>query len=207
MPRADSLVRFRTRHSRDSRFSGTGFCVCLHALSSFQRTDISKRPWRFAHTGVWLRRSFRRRRRFARPRSGELTEITIAICCCQPFFRSLSKYLGAALLGTALTANFRASGNAVGPKLAVFPGTGKVRCLVFSKLSAALQRVSRAECSESMAYKNWAVNPHAQFFLTAYTIFTTWFCLLPFLSTSTRPPMANSIEILACTSAIRRLLR
>src|SRR4051812_7328315 len=34
----------------------------------------------------------------------------------------------------------------------------------FSKLSADLQRVSRAECSESMAYKNWAVNPQSKSF-------------------------------------------
>lgn len=43
--------------------------------------------------------------------------------------------------------------------LAVFPGTYLSSLFGVSQLSAALQRVSRAECLESMAYKNRAVNP------------------------------------------------
>ena len=82
------FVRLRLRCFHSSRFNVTGFRVCLHALSSFQRTDISKRPGRFAHTRVRLRRSFRRRRRLTRPRSGELTEITIAASSCQPVFQA-----------------------------------------------------------------------------------------------------------------------
>ena len=73
----------------------TGFRVCLHALSSFQRTDISKRPGRFAHTRVRLRRAFRRRRRLNRPRSGEPTEITIAASPCQPLSSGFTDFLEA----------------------------------------------------------------------------------------------------------------
>ena len=88
-PRADShcptsllpLTRLELR--RD------GSCVCLHALSSFQRTDISRRPGRLAHNSRWLRLSSSRRLR--RPHFGEPTEITIAAPACQPLFASHSK--------------------------------------------------------------------------------------------------------------------
>jgi hypothetical protein len=39
------FVRLHAGDSRRSRFDVTGFCVCLHALSSFQRTDFPKAPW------------------------------------------------------------------------------------------------------------------------------------------------------------------
>jgi hypothetical protein len=95
-----------------------GFCVCLHALSSFQRTDISKRPGRFAHNSRLLR-LFRAAASAFRPRSGELTEITIAASACQALFPLFffevapHSFRGARDCWVRSAAIVRASGNAV----------------------------------------------------------------------------------------------
>jgi len=93
VPRADSLVRLHAHSQGCSRFIVTGFRVCLHALSSFQRTDISKRPRRFAHARVSLRPFGRRRRTQLPTASGELSEFTIAALACQLLFASISNFL------------------------------------------------------------------------------------------------------------------
>lgn len=87
------FVRLRFRRLRFDSSGVTGFRVCLHALSSFQRTDISKRPRRFAHARVSLRPFGRRRRTQLPTASGELSEFTIAALACQLLFASISNFL------------------------------------------------------------------------------------------------------------------
>jgi hypothetical protein len=119
IPRRHALILIVRRHSPACavELRRDGSCVCLHALSSFQRTDNSKRPGRSAHDSRLLR-LFRAAASACRPRSGELTEITIAAFACQAlfplFFRgSCSIVRGSqGRLGRS-AAIVRASGNAV----------------------------------------------------------------------------------------------
>ena len=59
---------------------------------------------------------------------------------------------------------FVRSGNAVETNLAVFPGTKKFAAWLSANSPLPSSGVSHAECSESMAYKNWAVNPSIRCF-------------------------------------------
>lgn len=94
---------------------------------------------------------------------GELIDITIAAFACQPPFCFSSNFSSEKLQmsHSAIAANLPASGKCRLNEPGSISGDKlKACCLAFSSLSAAQQRVSHAECLESMAYKNWAVNPH-----------------------------------------------
>jgi len=69
-------------------------CACTHYLV-FKEPTSQSALGALPHTRVRLRRSFRRRRRFDRPRSGELIEITIAASPCQPLSSGFVDFLEA----------------------------------------------------------------------------------------------------------------
>lgn len=101
---------------------------------------------------------FSRCYRVNRPRSGELTEITINQPACQLLFASFFRGRQNQQLNAVSTTFERRKCRRA--NLAVFPRTNKTRCLDFSEPSAALAAgVSHVECLESMAYKNQAVKP------------------------------------------------
>jgi hypothetical protein len=66
-----------------------GFCVCLHALSSFQRTDISKRPRRLAHTRVCFD-SLSVEAPLARPRQGNFSILLSSLASSTSFWPLLN---------------------------------------------------------------------------------------------------------------------
>jgi hypothetical protein len=154
VPRADSLcpppppplARLERRRDRV-------LCVCLHALSSFQRTDISERPERSAHARVAVDSCLPSLAAGLADRvQGNLPRLLSLPSLVNPFFLRLASESGASELAQQMSS---CVGKCRLKNLAVFPGTKKARCLDFSANSPLpLQRVSHAERLESMAYKN-----------------------------------------------------